>query len=132
MTTVEPVEAMEAASSRTFPDPMSVAASILSRVWICRSAMLAPTLAPSSANSCRDSSGSKDCAGPRLSSNPTRIAFSGAGMLDLRRILMGAHGRSGLCLRRLRGSAVRMAALESYDGRDRMLKNQLLLIVGLQ
>jgi hypothetical protein len=58
------------------PDPMSVAASARSRVWIWRSTTSAPALAASSANSASDSSVSNGWAAFDFSSSPARIAFS--------------------------------------------------------
>src|SRR4029453_11518839 len=90
----------------------------------------APALRGSPASSCRDSSESKDA--PRLfRSSPTRIARSGISGLRgfLRR---RAREGSALGLRRRGRRAVRMAALERYDGGDGVLENQLLLIIGLE
>src|SRR5260221_3382670 len=130
---------MAAASSRTFPDPMRVAASTLSRLWITRSTTTAPALKASSASSSRDSSESKDAAALLFSSSPTRIArsrpvFCAAEISGLRRFLLchgGGEGRA-LGLRRRSRRAVGMVALERHDGGDRMLENQLLLIVGFE
>src|SRR5437016_13370334 len=104
-----------------------------------RSTTTAPALRANSASSSRDSSESKDAAARRFSSSPTRIARSGpvfcpAEISGLRGFLLRHRGgkRRALSLRRRSGRAVGMAALERYNGGDRMLENQLLLIVGFQ
>src|SRR5258708_34749025 len=132
-------DAMEAASSRTFPDPMSVAASTLSRLWMTRSTTTAPALRASSASSSRDSSESKVAAARLFRSSPTRIArsrpvFCAAEISGLRGFLLRHSGgeRRALGLRRRSRRAVGMAALERHDSGNRMLENQLLLIVGFQ
>src|SRR5690349_10942523 len=104
-----------------------------------RSTTNAPALEASSANSCRDSSGSKDAAARRLSSSPTRIArsravFCTAGISDLRgvQVRRGAGLRRALGLLVRRSRAIGMAALDRHHCRDGMFENQLLLVVGLE
>src|SRR5437667_12293518 len=104
-----------------------------------RSTTTAPALRASSASSSRDSSESKDAAARRFSSSPTRIArsppeFWAAEISDLRGFLLRHRGgkRRALGLRRRCGRAIGMAALERHNRGDRMLENQLLMIVGFQ
>src|SRR5438270_7353926 len=119
---------------------MSVAASTLPRLWMTRSTTTAPALEASSANSCRDSSAPNEEATRPLSSSPTRIArsravFGDMGISDLRGFLVGHCAGMGRCLGwlcRWRVPGVGVAALECHHRGDRMLEDELFLIVGLQ
>src|SRR5260370_23489639 len=98
----------------------------------------APALEERPRSSRNVSSEPKDAAARRLSSSPSRMArsralFCNAGISDLRGF-QGASRlgvRGGLGLRGRRG-AIGVAALDRHHRGDRMLENQLLLIVGFE